>query len=126
MQYVLAVKHPVYGGQGAFLAYQFAIALLEQGHEIRQIFFFQEGVSNGNAFVSPANDEFNLTKHWQQLAEQYQVPLHLCIAASQRRGIVDFSTALLPEQQNLAPHFVLAGLGEFSQAILEADRVITL
>ena len=50
MNYVLAVKSPVYGKQGAFLAYQFAQALLEKGHAISQIFFFQEGVSNGNAF----------------------------------------------------------------------------
>ena len=56
MNYVLAVKSPVYGKQGAFLAYQFAQALLEKGHAISQIFFFQEGVSNGNSLVYPAND----------------------------------------------------------------------
>ena len=54
MNYVLAVKSPVYGKQGAFLAYQFAQALLEKGHVISQIFFFQDGVSNGNGLVYPA------------------------------------------------------------------------
>ena len=39
MNYVLAVKSPVYGKQGAFLAYQFAQALLKKGHAISQIFF---------------------------------------------------------------------------------------
>ena len=54
MNYVLAVKSPVYGKQGAFLAYQFAQALLEKGHAISQIFFFQDGVSNGNGwFILP-------------------------------------------------------------------------
>ena len=54
MNYVLAVKSPVYGKQGAFLAYQFAQALLEKGHAISQIFFFQDGVSNGMAwFILP-------------------------------------------------------------------------
>lgn len=116
MRYVLAIKSPVYGGQGAFLAYQFANALLECGHEISQIFFFQDGVSNGNGFVDPASDEINLPEYWQNLAEIHRLPLHLCIAASQRRGI---------NEQNLASSFVLAGLGEFSKAVLEADRLMT-
>ncbi|MDE3958518.1 sulfurtransferase TusD, partial [Glaesserella parasuis] len=39
MRYVLAVKHGVYGSQGAYLAYQVAQAqaLLAQGHRIEQI-----------------------------------------------------------------------------------------
>lgn len=126
MNYVLAVKQPIYGSQGAFLAYQFACELLKCGHQIRQIFFFQQGVSNGDAFVSPANDEVNLLKKWQALHQTHQIPLHLCIAAAQRRGVVDSTTATSAEQQNLAEGFILAGLGEFSQAVFEADRVITL
>lgn len=117
MRYVLAVKSPVYGAQGAYLAYQFAQALLAQQHEISQIFFFQEGVSHGNVIVSPASDEYNLREAWQTLAKTHHIPLHLCISASQRRGI---------NEQNLASLFILAGLGEFSKAVLEADRLITL
>ena len=63
MDYVLVVKQPVYGSQGAFLAYQLAQELVQK-HHIRQIFFYQDGVSNGNAFVYPANDEFNLMCHY--------------------------------------------------------------
>lgn len=126
MRYVIAIKQPVYGSQGAFAAYQFATEVIAQGHEIRQIFFFQDGVSNGNKFVYPANDEFNLVKAWQTLSQQYNVPLNLCVAAGQRRGIVDKSTALSPEDSNLADGFVIAGLGEFITATLQADRVVTL
>lgn len=126
MHYVLAVKQPIYGSQGAFLAYQFAQQLLKQGHNLQQIFFFQEGVTNGNNFTYPANDEFNLLEAWQQLQQQYNVPLNLCIAASQRRGIVNQESAKVEGQNNLAQGFTLAGLTEFSQAILTADRVITL
>lgn len=43
MRYVLCVKQPAYGKQGGFLAYQLAKALLEKGHQITQVFFFQEG-----------------------------------------------------------------------------------
>lgn len=126
MRYVLSVRQPVYGSQGAYLAYQFAQELIRQGHLISQIFFSQEGVSNGNGLVYPANDEFNLVKAWQTFSKKHNVPLHLCIVASQRRGVVDKLTALDPAQTNLAEGFVLAGLGEFSKAMLEADRVITL
>ncbi|PVX42687.1 tRNA 2-thiouridine synthesizing protein D [Pasteurella langaaensis DSM 22999] len=126
MRYVIAVKNSVYGAQGAFSAYQLAQEIVERGHEISQIFFWQDGVSNANDFVHPANDEFNLVKAWQEFSQQYNIPLHLCISASQRRGIVDNLTALLPSQRNLADYFVLAGLGEFMQATLEADRVVTL
>ena len=104
MNYVLAVKSPVYGKQGAFLAYQFAQALLEKGHAISQIFFFQDGVSNGNGLVYPANDEFNLTQAWQAFSTQHRIPLHLCVAEG----------------------FEITGLGEFMAMALKADRVVTL
>ncbi|WP_112088120.1 sulfurtransferase complex subunit TusD, partial [Haemophilus influenzae] len=115
-----------YGKQGAFLAYQFADALIKKGHEISQIFFFQDGVSNGNALVYPANDEVNLQKHWQMFSITYNIPLHLCVAASQRRGVVDNLTTPTTAHYNLAEGFTIAGLGEFIAASLNADRVITL
>lgn len=144
MDYVLLVKQPVYGSQGAFLAYRLAQVLVQK-HCIRQIFFYQDGVSNGNALVYPANDEFNLVSAWQAFSRQFNVPLYLCVAAAQRRGVVDsdsaadksavkksnaFSTSATPAApsgvNNLADVFQLAGLGEFSRALLQADRVITL
>ncbi|QLB39638.1 sulfurtransferase complex subunit TusD [Mannheimia pernigra] len=124
MEYVLAVKSPVYGSQGAFLAYQVAEELLQAKHIIRQVFFFQEGVSNANALVNPASDEINLVLKWTKLAELHRLQLHLCIAAAQRRGVVDGQTTAI-STTNLAQGFTLAGLGEFSQAVLKADRVLT-
>lgn len=125
MQYVLLITQPVYGSQASYLAYQFAQTLLEQGKQIRQVFFSQAGVSVGNQFVYPSNDEFNLVKAWQQLAQQYQFPLHLCISAAQRRGVVTTDTSSDGIANNLAQGFVLTGLAEFSQMLLSADRLIT-
>lgn len=124
MDYVLAIKSPVYGSQGAYLAYQVAEELLQAKHNIRQVFFFQEGVSNANTLVNPASDEINLIEKWQKLAELHRLQLHLCIAAAQRRGIVDEQTSS-SDTTNLAQGFTLAGLGEFSQAVLKADRLLT-
>ncbi len=123
MQYVIAITGDVYGKQSSFLAWQFACALLAKGHQIRQIFFMQNGVSHANKLISPAHDEENLLQRWQTFSETHQVPLHLCIAAAQRRGVVDALTSPC-QTENLASPFVLAGLGEFSQAILKADRLI--
>lgn len=83
-------------------------------------------MSNGNALVYPANDEVNLQKHWQMFSITYNVPLHLCVAASQRRGVVDNLTTSTTDHYNLAEGFIIAGLGEFIAASLNADRVITL
>ncbi|WGE33596.1 sulfurtransferase complex subunit TusD [Actinobacillus genomosp. 1] len=124
MDYVLAIKSPVYGAQGAYLAYQVAEALLTAGHHIKQVFFFQDGVSNANALVNPASDETNLLEKWQHLAKSQGLALHLCISAAQRRGIVDPQTSKT-QQTNLAEGFILAGLGEFNQAVLKADRLLT-
>lgn len=124
MDYVLAIKSPVYGAQGAYLAYQVAEVLLAAEHNITQIFFFQDGISNANALINPASDEINLLEKWLNLAKLHHLPLHLCISAAQRRGVVDHQTSK-SQQSNLAEGFILAGLGEFSQAILKADRLLT-
>ena len=123
MRYVLAVSGANYGKQSAFIALQFAQALVAKGHQIQQIFFMQDGVSNANKFVSPANDELNLLKAWQTFHQQHQVPLHLCIAAAQRRGVVNEMTSEMTEVSVATP-FILAGLGEFMQASLTCDRVL--
>lgn len=123
MNYVLAVKSPI-SSQAAALAFQTAQALLAAGHQIRQVFFFQEGVNHANRLIHPASDEVNLMENWQTLAKSHRLSLHLCIAAAQRRGVVDERTAA-NQESNLAEGFVLAGLGEFSQAVLTADRLLT-
>ena len=57
---------------------------------------------------------------------QHHIPLHLCVAASQRRGVVDALTAKDTDQTNLADGFEITGLGEFMAMALKADRVVTL
>lgn len=126
LTYTLVVNGPLYGTQSARSAYQFALALLEKGHTLVSVFFYQQGVDNGSCLTVPANDEFDLAKGWQQLAEQHDVALETCVAASLRRGIVSEQEA---EQHdltacNLAPSFTQAGLGSLAQALLTQDRVV--
>ncbi|TNG93039.1 sulfurtransferase complex subunit TusD [Pasteurellaceae bacterium USgator11] len=126
MRYVLQVTQPLYGGQGSALALQLAQALITAGHQLEQVFFYGDGVYHGNAFTYPANDEPNLLQAWQTLAQQHQVRLNLCVAAAQRRGIVAPQSAVDGIQNNLAEKFEIAGLGDFSRAVLVADRLVTV
>ena len=126
LTYTLVVNGPVYGTQSARSAYQFAQALIEQGHTLVSVFFYQDGVTNGTALSVPANDEFDLTKAWQSLAQQYDVRLETCVAAALRRGIISEDEARQHglEQNNLAKGFAQAGLGSLAEAMLTQDRVV--
>lgn len=126
LSYSLLVNGSVYGSQSALNAYQFACALIERGHKLVSVFFYQDGVHHASNMVVPANDEFDLTKAWQQLSEQHKVRLESCVAASLRRGIVDNNEAKTHgrDNSNMAQGFELAGLGGLAEAMLVQDRVV--
>lgn len=126
LSYTLVVNGAAYGSQSARNALLFARSLIEQGHQLVSVFFYQDGVSNGSALTLPANDEFDLVGGWQQLAEQHSVRLETCVAAALRRGIISEGEARQHglEQHNLAEHFTQAGLGSLAEAMLTQDRVV--
>ncbi|GLW39531.1 sulfurtransferase TusD [Pectobacterium actinidiae] len=126
LSYCMLVTGPAYGTQQASSALQFAQALLAEGHSLKSVFFYREGVLNANQLTSPANDEFDLVRAWQQLGETHQVALNVCVAAALRRGVTDAQQAaqLNLAGANLQPGFVLSGLGELAQSVLTCDRVI--
>ncbi|CAL13952.1 sulfur transfer complex subunit TusD [Yersinia enterocolitica] len=126
LKYGLMVTGPAYGTQQASSAYQFAQALINSGHHLVSVFFYREGVLNANQLTTPANDEFDLVRAWQQLANEHAVILNVCVAAALRRGITDQHEA---EQLNLAaanlqPGFTLSGLGALAEAALTCDRMV--
>lgn len=126
LTYTLVVNGSVYGSQSARSAYQFAKALIAQEHTLVSVFFYQDGVTNGTGLTVPANDEFDLTKAWQELASQHNVRLETCVAAALRRGVVgqDEATQHGLTQCNLAEGFHQAGLGSLAEAMLVQDRVV--
>ncbi|CAH6804893.1 sulfurtransferase complex subunit TusD [Vibrio chagasii] len=126
LSYTLLVNGPLYGSQSARSAYQFAVALLQQGHKLHSVFFYQDGVSNGSDLTVPANDEFDLAAAWQKLANEYDVSLETCVAAALRRGIISSEEAEQHQLSgsNLASGFTQAGLGSLSEALLTQDRVV--
>jgi tRNA 2-thiouridine synthesizing protein D len=126
LSYTLLVNGPVYGSQSARSAYQFAVALLKQGHKLHSVFFYQDGVSNGSGITVPANDEFDLAAAWQKLADEHNVSLETCVAAALRRGVISTEEAAQHQlsASNLATGFTQAGLGSLSEALLTQDRVV--
>ncbi|MCG9695220.1 sulfurtransferase complex subunit TusD [Vibrio sp. Isolate22] len=126
LSYTLLVNGPLYGSQSARSAYQFAVALIQQGHKLHSVFFYQDGVSNGSDLTVPANDEFDLAAAWQKLANEHNVSLETCVAAALRRGIISSEEAEQHQLSgsNLASGFTQAGLGSLSEALLTQDRVV--
>lgn len=126
MRFAIMVTGPAYGTQQASSALQFAHALLEEGHELCSVFFYREGVYNANFLTSPASDEYDLVRAWQQLNQQHGVTLNICVAAALRRGVVDETEAkrLGLAVANLQPGFNLSGLGSLAEASLTCDRVV--
>ena len=81
----------------------------------------------GTELASPPQDEINLYSAWNELNESHSVELVVCISACLRRGIINASEAARYEKSasNLAPGFVLSGLGQLVEAGLESERLIT-
>lgn len=125
MRFAIVVTGPAYGTQQASSAFQFAQALIADGHELSSVFFYREGVYNANQLTSPASDEFDLVRAWQQLNAQHGVALNICVAAALRRGVVDETEAedwagfVKP-----SAGFTLSGLGALAEASLTCDRVV--
>ena len=126
MKINLLVVGGLYAQQSGYSAWQFCKAALEAGHEITQVFFYQDGVTQGSALATPLGDEFDAPSAWGELA-QSGVELVVCVSAAERRGIIDQEQAkeLGVEQYNLHSSFTVAGLGVFHQASLDAERTVT-
>ncbi len=95
-------------------------AALRADVDVIGVFFYQDGVMHANADVSIASDEFQAIKHWQKLHQQYQLPLHICITAAEKRGIA--CNSLDNEKINQA--FTVSGLGELVELTTKAARLV--
>lgn len=119
--YTILVNAAPFSQQGSITAYNFAKAVLKRGHRLGQVFFYGDGIHNGNKFIAPPQDETNLVTLWQELAEQHSIQLIICVAAAQRRGLLSDSE---PLEANVAKGFVISGLGQLVTAMMQADRFV--
>ena len=127
MIFSLAVYSAPYSSQASYSAYQFASAILNQGHNLHRVFFYQDGVHNATNLAAPPQDEFNLQQAWQRLAKDHKLDLVVCISAALRRGILDEGEATRYDKPsyNLASEFTVSGLGQLVEAAVVSDRLIS-
>ena len=127
MKFSIAVFGAPYSSQAPLSALQFATAVLEAGHELYRVFFYHDGVYNGNALIIPPQDEMNINEAWCRLAREHEIELVVCIASALRRGMLDESEANRYEKtvHNLSPEFTVSGLGQLIDAGLESDRLVS-
>lgn len=126
MKFGILVSEGPYQHQASDSAYQFVKAALEKGHEIFRVFFYHDGVNNGTRLATPPQDDRNITVRWGELGEKYGLDLVICIAAAQRRGIVDEEEMKRQgkDANNIAPGFRISGLGQLIEAGIQSDRLV--
>lgn len=127
MKISILVNEGPYQHQASDSAYQFAVAALESGHEVNRVFFYHDGVNNGTNLTTPPQDDRHIQKRWSALAADKGVDLVLCVAACQRRGIVDEGECDRNKKDatNVAEGFRISGLGQLIEAGIESDRLVT-
>ena len=126
MRFGIVVTEGPYTHQASDSAYQFTKAALEKGHEISRVFFYHDGVNNATRFMVPPQDDRNVQQMWSELATTHKLDLVVCIAAAQRRGILDADEAKRQGKSgdNIAPGFRISGLGQLIDAGIVADRLV--
>jgi tRNA 2-thiouridine synthesizing protein D len=127
MKFAIVVHGAPYGSGSSWSALHFAAAVLRAGHEIYRVFFYHDGVYNGNALMAPPQDELDLHSEWVQLAARHHLDVVVCIASCLRRGILDETEADRYDKpgHNLDAAFQISGLGQLIDAGINADRVVT-
>jgi tRNA 2-thiouridine synthesizing protein D len=126
MKLAVMVNEGPYQHQSADSAYQFTKAALDKGHEISRVFFYHDGVNNGTRYGVPPQDDRNITQLWSELSKKHNLDLVVCVAAAQRRGILDADEAKRHGKSgdNIADGFRISGLGQLIEAGIQADRLV--
>jgi tRNA 2-thiouridine synthesizing protein D len=126
MKFTIQINTGPYTHQASDTAYQFTRAALQAGYSIHRIFFYHDGVNNSSMFSVPPRDDRNIQQLWSTLAEQYSLDMVVCVAAAQRRGILDQKEAERygKPAANIAPNFTISGLGQLIEAAVVSDRLL--
>ncbi|MEM7358287.1 MAG: sulfurtransferase complex subunit TusD [Pseudomonadota bacterium] len=127
MKLNILVSGGLHDSQAGYSAWEFCRAALAQGHDITQVFFYQQGVSQATQLAVPLTDEFDATEAWATLSSEADIPLVVCVSAAERRGVLNEEQRLEAEKavSNLHAGFEIAGLGSLHEASLASDRTVS-
>ena len=135
MKFSIVVYSPPYSSEAASTAFNFARALLEQGHEIYRLFFFSDGVHNANRLATVGHDEINLQQQWNSLISDNDLDSVVCVSSALKRGIIDQTTidqTTIDQTEGrhelkattLYDSSEIAGLGQLVDAAVNSDRLM--
>lgn len=90
------------------------------------VFFYGDAAHISNRLRWQSADQINITKEWQNLAEQYKLALPVCVSTALSRGVsdTDNSTRHQLDGSNLAAGFTLVGLSELAMMMQNDCRLI--
>ena len=126
MKYTLMINEGPYQHQSSDTALQFARAALVKGHEIFRVFFYHDGVNNGTRLSVPPRDDRQVQQAWSDLAKEHNLDLVICIAAAQRRGLMDAAESKRQglDGDNILEGFRISGLGQLIEGGIQSDRTL--
>ena len=126
MRFNVLVTGALYSSQSGYSALQFCQSAVAAGHQISQVFFYQDGVQQANSLSTPLNDEFEPASAWAGFSQQHRVDLVVCVSAAERRGVMSDEQAkeFAKGHGNLHSAFLIAGLGALHEASLNSDRTV--
>lgn len=127
MKIGVVVSEGPYTHQAADTAYHFVKSALEKGHEVPRVFFYHDGVNVSTRLSVPPQDERHIQNNWTALAQENDIDLVVCIAAAQRRGLLDQNEADRQgkDANNIAEGFRISGLGQLIEMGIQTDRLVT-
>ncbi len=127
MKFSLIVYGAPYSTEAAATALHFAGAVIDRGHEIYRLFFISDGVHNANRLAVVPQDEVNLQSQWHELIARHGIDSTVCVSSALRRGVIDQGESERHELGaiSLARGSSIAGLGQWVDAALQSDRVVS-
>jgi len=122
----IVVSEGPYTHQAADTAYHFVKSALDKGHEVPRVFFYHDGVNVSTRLSVPPQDERHIQNNWTALAKENGIDLVVCIAAAQRRGLLDENEASRQgkDANNIAEGFRISGLGQLIEMGIQTDRLV--
>lgn len=126
MKFAIAVYAPAHS-PASRRALRFAQAVLDTGHEIVRLFFYQDGVHSASGNIVAPQDEQDIAGQWQALVTANGLDAVVCIAAALRRGVLDEKETSRHGRAgaNLQAPWELSGLGQLHEAAQIADRLVS-
>ncbi|MFT4924882.1 MAG: tRNA 2-thiouridine synthesizing protein D [Phenylobacterium sp.] len=117
--FLLMVHSANYANQSSRSALKYAQAVINRGHQLKAVFFYQDGVYHANAFADIPSDELDTQPGFNTLHCEHDIPLLLCVTAAEKRGTINQQ-----QDHRQAPSFTIAGLAEMAEIAAQTDYVV--